>query len=60
MSEKERLMMLVEKAADAFDEGSDPFAPHWLVEHNVTLDECIAMGEIIAKSIRLAMAAIKR
>ncbi len=38
---------LIKAAAEAFDDGRDPFAHEWLVEHNVTSDECMALSSVI-------------
>jgi hypothetical protein len=40
-------------AADALDDGQDPFATPFLSEHNVTLDECYTLGEQLASGARM-------
>lgn len=55
----DRMRLLLSKAADAYSDGSDPFATHWLAENNVTLDECVAMSEFISMSIK-AVLKVKR
>ena len=47
-----RMQQLLNDAADAFDDGRDPFQHDWLSEREVTLDECWELGYIIAARIR--------
>lgn len=56
----DRMNLLLEKAADAFADGSNPFEHHWLAENNVTLDECVAMTEYISAAIRAMVKVCKR
>ena len=44
---------LLQAAAVAFNEGSDPFGHEWLVEHQVTLDECDTLSETIGLAIQV-------
>lgn len=57
---KERIKTLLLKAADAFEDGSDPFAHHWLAANEVTLDEAIILSTSIAMLIRVNIAVIPR
>lgn len=43
---------LLTAAAEVFDDGRDPFTDAFLVEHKVTLDECMTLSEHIATAIR--------
>ena len=42
-----RQEQLIKAAAIAFDNGSDPFVHEWLLEHEVTADECMALSSVI-------------
>ena len=42
-----RQEQLIKAAAEAFDDGRDPFVHEWLLEHNVTSDECMALSSVI-------------
>lgn len=44
---------LLRAAADAFDDLRSPFDRDWLVEHDVTLDECGDLSENVATAIRV-------
>lgn len=48
-----RLIDLLNHAADAMENGQDPFDHGFLGEHAVTLDECFTMAELIALGARL-------
>jgi hypothetical protein len=48
-----RTTQLLNAAADALEEGTDPFAPGWLGEHAVTFDECMSLAEELAMGARL-------
>ena len=48
-----RIEELLRAAASTYDEHSDPFNTQWLVDHDVTLDECMELSEQIATSIRV-------
>ena len=50
--EHTRLDELTLGAADAIDQGADPFSTAWLSEHKVTLDECWQLSHNIAGCIR--------
>lgn len=39
---------LLQKAAQAFEEGMDPFSHSWLSENEVTAQECWELGQSIA------------
>jgi hypothetical protein len=43
-------------AAKCFDELSSPFAAEWLADHDVTLDECGDLSELIASAVKLYVA----
>ncbi len=49
MSRKEQLLRM---AADAFEDGRNPFDHESLCEHKVTADECFELSEAIAIIIR--------
>ncbi len=42
-----RQEQLIKAAAIAFDNGSDPFVHEWLLEHEVTADECMDLSSVI-------------
>jgi hypothetical protein len=48
-----RLIELLNRAADAMDDGMDPFDHGFLAEHGVTLEECFTMAELLAVGARL-------
>jgi hypothetical protein len=48
----DRMVDLMSKAADALDELSDPFQTWWLSKNDVSLDECAALSEGIARLIK--------
>ena len=50
MTRSKSLLLL---AADAMDDGQDPFSDHFLSEHGVTLDECYGLGEQLALGARV-------
>jgi hypothetical protein len=54
----DRGIRLLTAAADEFERGADPFRTDWLVEHDVTYDECLTLSEQIAAAIRVATALI--
>jgi hypothetical protein len=43
---------LVNKMADAFEDGRDPFSTAFLVENNIDADSCMAMSNLIAVVLR--------
>lgn len=47
-SQMNRLDGLLLKAAQALENGADPFSHSFLVENKVTLDECMTLSERIA------------
>ena len=49
----ERIASLLKAAAAAYDDGRDPFSHEWLLEHNVTSDECVQLSGLIASAIDL-------
>jgi hypothetical protein len=50
---------LLRAAAGALDEGTDPFATSWLVEHNVTLEQCFSLSELLAIGARIVAKGIE-
>jgi hypothetical protein len=44
---------LLKAAAEALENGEDPFALHFLSEHEVTADECFDMADKIASGARI-------
>lgn len=48
-----RMTELMHLAADALDEGMDPFNQAFLAEHDVTFDECMSLAEMLATAGRL-------
>ena len=50
---------LLRAAADALDDGTDPFTPGWLGEHNVTLDQCYSLAAQLAIGARIVAAGIE-
>jgi hypothetical protein len=47
-----RMTELMNKAADEFERGTNPFESWWLSENNVSLDECMALSESTAIALR--------
>lgn len=47
-----RIKTLLIEASKCFDEGYSPFNSDWLSEHEVTLDECVALSSMIGMVIR--------
>jgi len=48
-----RMTDLVKAAADALDDGQDPFHGAFLLDNGVTLDECFTLSELLAVGARL-------
>ena len=44
-----RMLDLLEKAADAFVRNINPFESEWLSLHEVTLEECVNLSELIGR-----------
>ena len=44
-----RMLELLEKAADAFIRNTNPFEVEWLTQHDVTLQECVDLSELIGR-----------
>jgi len=42
-----RMMELLEKTADAYIRNTNPFDVEWLTQHDVTLQECVDLSELI-------------
>lgn len=49
----QRVVELMNAAADALDDGRDPFQEAFLTNHNVTLDEVYILSEALALGARL-------
>ncbi len=52
MSKKDRMDGLLKKAATALENGVDPFNHEFLVENEVTADECFTLSEKMAIIIK--------
>ncbi len=50
---------LLELAAEAMEDGRDPFDLSFLSANEVTADECYTMGEQIALAVRMMLVAPK-
>lgn len=50
-----RLDDLLEAAAVALDDGRNPLDEHFLVEHEVTLDECYDLAGMLALGARMVI-----
>ena len=48
-----RMDQLLDQAAQALEDGTDPFNASWLAENDVTFDECMTLGETMALAIRV-------
>lgn len=44
-----RMLELLEKAADAFVRNTNPFDVEWMKQHEVTLQECVDLSELIGE-----------
>ena len=44
-----RTLELLEKAADAFIRNTNPFDVEWMTQHDVTLQECVDLSELIGR-----------
>ena len=47
-----RMGDLLREAADTLDGQEHPFTPAWLGAHDVTLDECVSLAELLAVGAR--------
>ena len=56
----DRLIELLEKAAKALEDGSDPFHTSFLSENQVTLDECYDLSLAISSAIDLMLIPLRR
>ncbi len=54
-----RSVDLLKAAADALEDGRDPFAESWLADNGVTYGECMDLGESLATGARLLAWAIE-
>jgi len=43
------MLKLLEKAADAFIRNTNPFDVEWINQHDVTLEECVDLSELIGR-----------
>lgn len=46
---------ILEAAVDALHDGRDPFSDHFLIENDVTYDECMQLGDSLAAGLMLLM-----
>ena len=44
-----RMLELLEKAANAFIRNTNPFDVEWMAHHDVTLQECVDLSELIGR-----------
>jgi hypothetical protein len=51
---------LLRAAAEALDEGTDPFCQSFLAEHDVTFGQCMALSKQLAIGARMVARAIER
>jgi len=51
---------LLRRAAEALDEGTDPFSQGFLAEHDVTFDQCMALSKQLAIGARMMARAIEK
>jgi hypothetical protein len=51
---------LLREAADALDEGTDPFSTGWLSEHEVTMDQCMNLAKQLAIGARIVARGIEK
>lgn len=56
----DRLIELLEKAAKALEDGSDPFHTSFLTENSVTLDECYDLSMAMSAAIDLFLIPLRR
>ena len=49
---------LMEKAAEALEDGRNPLDRSFLIENHVTADECFSLADGMAAGIRLALVMI--
>jgi len=50
---------LLRLAAESLEEGTDPFNANWLRLHEVSLDQCLTLGEQLAIGARIVAAGIE-
>jgi hypothetical protein len=55
----ERMIELLEKAADRLDEGEDPFHNKFLTENDVTLNEVYTLAAFMAIGTRMMVFSMK-
>jgi hypothetical protein len=51
---------LLRLAAEALDEGTDPFNTAFLIEHEVTFDQCMALSRQLALGARIVARAFEQ
>lgn len=54
-----RMIELLEAAADELEDGRDPFDRSFLIEHDVTADECFALAGAMAAGATVVAALMK-
>jgi hypothetical protein len=55
-----RITELLRLTADALDSGDTPLHHSFLVEHDVTADECLTLAELLAIGARLVATGIEQ
>ena len=45
-----RMDQLLDQATQPLEDGTDPFNASWLAENDVTSDECMTLGETMARA----------
>ena len=55
-----RQEQLIKAAAEAFGDGRDPFVHEWLLEHEVTADECMDLSSVIGTILHGYLASPKQ
>ena len=55
-----RLEFLLTEASEAFEDMRNPFDTAWLVEHNVTADECFELSSAVSAAIDLFVVTMQR
>ena len=48
-----RMMELLEKAANAFIRNINPFDVEWMTQHDITLQECVDLSELIGRVLEV-------
>ena len=56
----DRMKHLLQEASRAYEEDRDPFSHEWLVEHQVTGDECYDLSKAISVAIDMLLLMLDR